>query len=189
MFERFFGGVKLVSGDKNNIKITSKEDLPVSYRSGIGYDTHRLVKGRKLILGGIEIPHDKGLLGHSDADVLTHAITDSILSASGERDIGVLFPDNDAKYKDIYSISLLKEVYRIITAKGYSVVNISAVVMAEKPKLRDYIPLMAKKLADTLGIDETSVNISATTTEGIGLVGREEGISSKAVCLLKSEVL
>lgn len=189
VFERFFGGVKLVSGDKNNVKITSKEDLPVSYRSGIGYDTHRLVKGRKLILGGIDIPHEKGLLGHSDADVLTHAITDSILSASGERDIGVLFPDNNAKYKDIYSISLLKEVYRIITAKGYSVVNISAVVMAEKPKLRDYIPLMAKKLADTLGIDETSVNISATTTEGIGLVGREEGISSKAVCLLKSEVL
>lgn len=189
VYERFFGSVKLVLGDKKNIKITSKEDLPISYRSGIGYDTHRLVEGRKLVLGGIEIPHHKGLLGHSDADVLTHAVMDSLLNASGERDIGVLFPDTDAKYKDIYSILLLEEVYKRLTAKGYSIVNVSAVVMAEKPKLRDHIPKMAKKLAETLNMDENNVNISATTTEGIGLVGREEGISSQAVCLLKSEVI
>lgn len=189
VYERFFGSAKLVLGDKKNIKITSKEDLPISYRSGIGYDTHRLEKGRKLVLGGIEIPHSKGLLGHSDADVLTHAVMDSLLNASGERDIGVLFPDTDSKYKDIYSILLLEEVYRRLVEKGYRIVNISAVVMAEKPKLKDYIPQMTKQLAETLNMDANSVNISATTTEGIGLVGREEGISSQAVCLLKSEVI
>ena len=189
VYEKFFGPVTLVLGSKANKKITSKEDLEGSYRVGIGFDTHKLVEGRKLILGGIEVPHNKGLLGHSDADVLTHAIMDSVLSAGGLRDIGVLFPDTDNEFKDIYSIRLLEKVYEEITLRGYKIGNISAVIMCQKPKLKNYIPLMVECIANTLHTEKSNINISATTTEGIGLVGREEGISSKSICLLvKREV-
>ena len=184
VYEKYFGKVELVLGSRKNKKITSSDDLEENYRVGIGFDTHKLVEGRKLVLGGITVPHTKGLLCHSDADVLTHAIMDSVLSAGGLRDIGVLFPDNDPAFKDIYSINLLERVYEEIDKKGYRVGNISAVLMAEKPKLKDYIPLMIDMIAKTMHTERSNINISATTTEGIGMVGREEGMSAKSICLL-----
>ena len=184
VYERFYGSVSLVLGSKDNKKITSPEDLVRRYTFGLGFDTHKLVEGRRLVLGGIEVPHTKGLLGHSDADVLTHAIMDSLLSAGGLRDIGVLFPDTSAEFKDIYSIELLERVHDMLLERGYRIDSISAVIMAEKPKLKDYIPLMVEKLASTLHIDRSAINLSATTMEGLGIVGREEGISSKAMCAL-----
>ena len=142
-------------------------------------------QNRKLILGGIEIPHDKGLLGHSDADVLTHAIADAILSALALRDIGYHFPDSDAKYKDVNSILLLKEVVKMANSLGYKPYSISAVVMAEKPKLLHHIPNITKNLASVLCVEENMVGIGATTLEGLGFVGREEGICVNATATLK----
>lgn len=150
---------------------------------GIGYDVHRLAKDRKLILGGIEIPHEMGLLGHSDADVLTHAIMDAMLGAAGEGDIGKLFPDTDNKYKDISSILLLEEVGELIK-KTYEIINIDAVIIAQEPKMRPYIDSMNEMIANTLKIGKNQVNIKATTEEGLGFTGSKEGISSQAICLL-----
>ncbi|MCI8413994.1 MAG: 2-C-methyl-D-erythritol 2,4-cyclodiphosphate synthase [Clostridia bacterium] len=179
---------RLIQGDYENIKITTTADLfrgtPQRTKMGIGYDVHRLVAGRKLILGGVEIAHTKGLEGHSDADVLTHAITDALLSAAGLPDIGVLFPDNDPKTEGICSLLLLDKAAALLAEKGFSIGNISAVVMAQKPKLMTHIPVMRKTLAERLHIETDRVNISATTTETLGIVGEEKGMAASASCLL-----
>lgn len=155
------------------------------FRIGNGYDVHKLVEGRKLILGGIEIPHNLGLLGHSDADVLVHAIMDGLLGALALGDIGKHFPDTDDKYKDISSIKLLKEVACLIKNKGYEVVNIDSIVAAEQPKLKPYIDEMRKQVAEAIGVEIEEISIKATTEERLGFTGREEGIKSYAVVLLK----
>lgn len=153
-------------------------------RIGMGYDVHRLVEDRKLIIGGIEIPHIKGLLGHSDADVLIHAIMDSLLGASALGDIGKHFPDTSAKYKGISSLLLLKKVGELLSEEGYKIVNIDATIIAEKPKMAPHIPSMLKKVANALGIDENRINIKATTEEGLGFTGSGEGIASQSICLI-----
>ena len=153
---------------------------------GLGYDVHRLVEGRKLIIGGVEIPHSLGLLGHSDADVLTHAIMDALLGAAGMKDIGAHFPDTDPAYEGAGSIGLLKKVGELLLEKGYVVGNIDATVIAQRPKLRPYIAEMEQTIADALGIDISQVNVKATTEEGLGFTGTEEGISAQAVALIES---
>ncbi|WP_036728880.1 MULTISPECIES: 2-C-methyl-D-erythritol 2,4-cyclodiphosphate synthase [Peptoniphilus] len=153
-------------------------------RIGIGYDVHELVEDRKLFLGGIEIEYEKGLLGHSDADVLIHAIMDSILGALSLGDIGKLFPDTDDKYKDIDSKILLRKVYDIMIDKGYEIGNIDTVVAAQRPKLKDHILAMRKTIADILNTDIKNISVKATTTEHLGFIGREEGISAEAVVIL-----
>lgn len=155
------------------------------FRIGNGYDVHKLVEGRKMILGGIEITHRLGLLGHSDADVLVHAIMDGLLGALALGDIGKHFPDTDDKYKGISSIKLLKEVASFIKNKGYEVVNIDSIVAAEQPKLKPYIDEMRKQVAEALGVEIEAISIKATTEERLGFTGREEGIKSYAVVLLK----
>lgn len=154
-------------------------------RIGIGYDVHRLAPDRKLILGGIEIPHDKGLLGHSDADVLVHAVMDALLGAIGGGDIGQLFPDQDPQYKGISSLLLLKKVMEKIREAGYRIGNIDAVVIAQKPKLSGYFPEMKKSLSRVMGCEEGKISLKATTEERLGFTGREEGIAAQAVCLLE----
>lgn len=151
-------------------------------RIGTGYDVHILTAGRKLIIGGVEIPHDKGLLGHSDADVLTHAVMDSLLGAAALGDVGRHFPDNDGKYKDIYSITLLEKVREILLQNGFKVNNIDATVVAQKPKMAPYIEQMRRNIADALKTDIKNVSIKATTTEKLGFEGEEKGISAQAVC-------
>lgn len=153
-------------------------------RIGIGCDTHRLTEGRKLILGGVEIEHTKGLLGHSDADALTHAVIDALLGAAGLGDIGMLFPDTDMKYKDISSLVLLQECAKRVRAAGYEIVNIDTVIIAQKPKLAPYKSLMAETLAKTLEIDPSQINVKAKTNEHMGFTGREEGIETRAVALI-----
>lgn len=150
-------------------------------RVGIGYDVHKLVENRKLILGGVEIPFELGLMGHSDADVLIHAIMDAILGACALGDIGVHFPDTDNKYKGISSITLLEEVKKIIDLNGFRINNIDAVVVAQRPKLSQYIDKMRKNIAKVLCIDVDFVSIKATTTEGLGFEGNMEGISSQCI--------
>ena len=189
VYKRFIGKVYTVIGTEENSKITFKKDLellgvkPLT-RVGVGFDCHKLVENRKLILGGVVIPHDKGLLGHSDADVLTHAIMDAILSSLSERDIGYHFPDTDEKYKNADSIKLLGKVLEIAKNKGYKVTQVSASIMAEKPKLKPFIPEITKNLASVLGVNESEVGIGATTLEGLGFVGREEGICVHATASL-----
>ena len=155
-------------------------------RVGIGYDVHKLVENRKLILGGVEIPHTLGLLGHSDADVLLHAIMDALLGAAALGDIGKHFPDTDEQYKGISSICLLVHVRELIEKEGYLIENIDATVIAQKPKLRPYIDKMQENIANALKIDKNQVNVKATTEERLGFTGREEGISSQAICALSS---
>lgn len=179
--------IHLTYGSEENIKITTPSDcknINGGYLIGNGWDTHRLDVGRKLILGGIELPHDKGLVAHSDGDVLIHAIMDALLSAMHERDIGVLFPDSDDKYKDISSVKLLQEVLKLIKSKGLAIKSISAVIMAQKPKLSPHIPAIQNNLAEIIGIEENCISISATTTEKLGMAGREEGISVSSVAML-----
>ncbi|MGN0538062.1 MAG: 2-C-methyl-D-erythritol 2,4-cyclodiphosphate synthase [Acutalibacteraceae bacterium] len=156
----------------------------MNFRIGHGYDVHKLVEGRKLILGGVCIPHDLGLLGHSDADVLTHAIMDALLGAAALGDIGLHFPDNDEQYKGADSLVLLAKVGELLAEKSYTVSNIDATIIAQKPKLRPYIPEMTKHIAQTLQLPLDCVNIKATTEEGLGFSGRCEGISAHAVALL-----
>jgi len=153
-------------------------------RIGNGYDVHKLVENRRLVLGGVEIEHNLGLLGHSDADVLTHAIMDALIGAAALGDIGKLFPDSDDKFKDADSILLLKEVVKILSNEGYSINNIDSIIVAQKPKISPYIQKMRKIIADACEIDVSQVSIKATTEEKLGFTGREEGISSYAVCLL-----
>lgn len=154
-------------------------------RIGHGYDVHKLVEGRKLILGGIEVPHTLGLLGHSDADVLTHAIMDSILGAAALGDIGQHFPDNDDRYLGADSMELLRHVMELIREKGYRIGNLDATIIAQKPKLMSYLPQMRKKLAEVMEISEDRLNLKATTEEHLGFTGRQEGISAHCVCLLE----
>lgn len=189
VYKKFVNTPHLVLGSNDNIKLTYHDDFEIFNnlglcRVGTGFDCHKLVENRKLILGGIEIPHDKGLLGHSDADVLTHAIMDAILSGASLRDIGFYFPDKDPKYKDANSILLLKEVLAMIDAKNLKVKNISATIMAEKPKLLNHIPNIIKNLSITVGISPDNIGILATTLEGLGFVGREEGICAQATATL-----
>lgn len=154
-------------------------------RIGHGYDVHRLVPGRRLVLGGVEIPWELGLDGHSDADVLLHAVTDALLGAAAMGDIGRLFPDTDPSYKDISSLLLLERAWNRIQEKGYVISNIDATIIAQKPKLLPYIPQMKVKIAEALGIGPEQVNVKATTEERLGFTGREEGISAHAVCILE----
>lgn len=154
-------------------------------RIGNGYDVHRLEEGRKLILGGTEIPFEKGLLGHSDADVLIHSIMDAMLGALSLGDIGYHFPPSDKKYKDISSIKLLEQVNDLIKTKGYSIVNIDNIIQAQKPKLLEHIPLMRKTLANTLEIKEENISIKATTMEGLGPIGEIKAIAAQSVILLE----
>ena len=153
-------------------------------RIGHGYDVHRLQEGRRLILGGVEIPFDKGLLGHSDADVLIHAVCDALLGAAALGDIGLMFPDSDPAYLDADSVGLLKQVAALLREKGFSVNNIDATVIAQKPKLRPYILQMRETIAEAIGADISAVSVKATTEEGLGFSGREEGIAAHAVCML-----
>ena len=153
-------------------------------RIGTGYDVHKLVEGRDLIIGGVKIDHTLGLLGHSDADVLLHAIADAVLGAAGLKDIGAHFPDTDPKYKGADSMKLLEQVRELVMDKGYVVANVDATVIAQAPKLRPFIDQMEENVARCLGIDVDQVNIKATTEEHLGFTGREEGISTQAVCLL-----
>jgi len=186
---------RIVTGDYANIKLTTERDFlhaewgisgsgpKTPPRIGAGFDIHRLVENRPLILGGVHIPFEKGLLGHSDADVLTHAVMDALLSAAGLPDIGVLFPDTDPAYKGADSMKLLQQVNEKIR-KGFTVGNISAVVMAEKPKLASYIPDICKSVASALSIHPNQVNVSATTTETLGIVGSGKGMAASATCIL-----
>lgn len=153
-------------------------------RVGHGYDVHRLVEGHKLILGGVEIPWEKGLLGHSDADVLVHAVMDALLGAAGLWDIGHAFPDNDPAYAGIDSMVLLARVRDMLTEKGYTVGNVDATILAQRPKLAGYIPQMRRNIAQVLGVEEDCVNVKATTEEGLGFTGSGEGMAAHAVALL-----
>jgi 2-C-methyl-D-erythritol 2,4-cyclodiphosphate synthase len=156
-------------------------------RVGFGYDVHALAQGRALTLGGIKIPYLFGLQGHSDADVLLHAISDALLGAIAEGDIGKHFPDTDPQYKNIRSTILLKKVMTKMREKGFHILNVDATILAQKPKLSDHIPRMVKEIADVLEIETGRVNVKATTSEGLGFVGREEGISAYAVVLVEED--
>ena len=153
-------------------------------RVGMGYDVHKLTENRDLILGGVKIPWEKGLLGHSDADVLLHAVMDALLGAAALGDIGKHFPDTDPKYQGISSVKLLIHVAELLKEHGYEIGNIDATIIAQKPKMAPHIPQMRKNMADALGILESKINIKATTEEGLGFTGTGEGISSQAICLL-----
>jgi len=153
---------------------------------GIGYDVHKLVEERALIIGGVELDYDKGLLGHSDADVLIHAIMDALIGAMGKGDIGVLFPDTSAKYKDISSVTLLKDVKSLLDQENYKIINIDAVIIAQNPKMSPYISKMKEVIAVALDTEKSQINIKATTEEGLGFTGNGEGISAKAVCLIEN---
>ena len=155
-------------------------------RIGQGYDVHRLVEGRKLIVGGKEIPHETGLLGHSDADVLTHAVCDALLGAAALGDIGKHFPDSDPKYKGIDSIILLKHVGRLLSEKGYRINNIDSIIIAQAPKFAPHIEDMRNNIASALNIDKDFVSIKATTEEGLGFTGKKEGIAASAVAILEN---
>lgn len=185
--------VYLCEGSRRNIKLTTPEDimmaehyLNVFPRIGHGYDAHRLVEGRKLILGGVDIPYEKGLLGHSDADVLLHAITDALLGAAALGDIGKHFPDNDPQYKGISSLLLLEEAVKLLHEKGFEVVNIDATILCQRPKLAPHIPVMRENIAKACGLALDLVSVKATTTEGMGFEGEGLGISTHAVALLRS---
>ncbi len=198
LVERLGEAVTIVPGRADNIKITSIEDLDMglhileqrgdvtpTVRIGQGYDAHQLAQGRALILGGVHIPHEKGLLGHSDADVLTHVVIDALLGALGAGDIGQLFPDTDAAYKDISSLTLLARVAHVLTESHAQVLNVDATVMAQRPKLSPYIAQMRENMARALEVSVDLISVKATTTEYMGFVGREEGIAAQAVALIK----
>lgn len=196
VMEAFGGRVRVVEGDPANIKITTPEDMDLANRAlggssmkglrvGNGFDAHKLVAGRDLIIGGVKIEHATGLLGHSDADVLAHAIADAILGAAKLGDIGRHFPDNDAKWKGADSLKLLEIVMERVAELGGRVVNVDATLMAQRPKIKPFIPAMEEKLAKSLGVDGNAVNVKATTTEEMGFTGREEGMAAQAVVLLQ----
>lgn len=159
----------------------------MNIRIGNGYDVHKLVENRELIIGGVLIPYEKGLLGHSDADVLVHAIIDSLLGATKKGDIGKLFPDNDNNFKDICSLELLKKVYNILKEDGYEIINIDSTIIAQAPKMRPYIDKMEETIAICLNIEKSQINVKATTEEGLGFTGALEGISANAVCLVSKK--
>ncbi|MCR5482349.1 MAG: 2-C-methyl-D-erythritol 4-phosphate cytidylyltransferase [Clostridia bacterium] len=177
--------VVMVEGDYANIKITTKEDWPMEVRIGKGFDVHPLVEGRKLILGGTEIPFEKGLDGHSDADVLVHAIMDALLGAANLGDIGRLFPDTEPIFKSISSLVLLEKVGELLREDGLEIVNIDATVIAEEPKISGIVPMMKANICNALRLDQERLNIKGTTTERLGFTGRGEGIAAEAVCSLE----
>lgn len=179
--------VTLTEGDYANYKITTKEDLQKekTMRIGHGYDVHRLVEDRKLILGGVEVPYEKGLLGHSDADVLLHAVMDAVLGAAALGDIGQHFPDNDPAYKGADSLALTREVAKIIAAHGYKVGNIDATILCQRPKLAPHIPAMRQNIADAFGLPVDAVSVKATTEEHLGFTGEGLGIAAHAVALIE----
>lgn len=197
LIEAAGGRVRLTLGDYKNIKLTTPEDRVTAraylgeqkeektMRIGSGYDVHKLVEGRKLILGGVDVPYEKGLLGHSDADVLAHAIADALLGAAALGDIGKLFPDNDPQYEGADSLVLLGRVCALLGEKGYSIGNIDATVIAQRPKLAPHIPQMRENLAKACGIALPQVSVKATTEEGLGFTGSGDGIAASAVCLLE----
>lgn len=156
-------------------------------RIGYGYDVHRLVEGRKLIMGGVAIDYERGLLGHSDADVLLHAVMDSLLGAAALGDIGKHFPDTDERYKGISSIKLLKEVLNLINENNYCIINLDATIIAQKPKMRPYIDQMRENIADALNMDISCVNVKATTEEGLGFTGEGLGIAANCICLIENK--
>lgn len=182
--ERAGHPVIIVEGSYRNIKITTQEDLPMETRIGTGFDVHRLTEGRKLILCGTEIPFEKGLLGHSDADVAVHALMDAMLGAAAMGDIGRHFPDTDDAYKGISSMILLQKVRELIEQEGFRLGNADITIMAQRPKLSPYIEKMRTNIAAVLGMDAGSINVKATTTEKLGFVGRQEGIAAEAVCTI-----
>ena len=189
VFKRFIGEPALVNGGANNVKLTYKEDFEIfgalgEYRTGTGFDCHKLVTGRKLILGGVTIPHDKGLLGHSDADALCHAITDAILSAAALRDIGYYFPDTDPAYEGADSLKLLAAVMAYARERGYEFVDADCTIACQEPKISPYRDAMRENLAAALGVPVESVGVKATTTERLGWEGEGKGIGAWAVCLL-----
>lgn len=179
--------VTLTAGDYANLKITTKEDLQKenTMRIGHGYDVHRLVEDRKLILGGVEVPYEKGLLGHSDADVLLHAVMDAVLGAAALGDIGQHFPDTDPAYKGADSLALTREVAKIIAAHGYKVGNIDATILCQRPKLAPHIPAMRQNIADAFGLPLDAVSVKATTEEHLGFTGEGLGIAAHAVALIE----
>lgn len=189
LVERTGCSVRLLPGESANIKITLPEDLPMEQRIGTGYDVHQLTENRKLILGGVEIPYEKGLLGHSDADVLIHALMDAMLGAAALGDIGKLFPDSDDAYKGISSLELLRRVRERIRGEGYSLGNADVTVVCQRPRLASYIDAMRENLAEALQTEEDRISIKATTTEHLGFCGRGEGIAAQAVCILKRQTL
>lgn len=193
LYEHMYGSVHLSSAPdaEKNVKLTNPQDFEKlggnkqpAMRVGSGYDAHRLVEGRKLILCGVEVPHTRGLDGHSDADVAVHALMDAILGALGERDIGKHFPDSDMRYKGISSMLLLEHVMGIVRERGYAVMNADVTIVAQKPKLAAYIPQMQENIAAAMGVELNCANVKATTTERMGFEGEETGISSQAVVLL-----
>lgn len=191
VYEQLYGDCHMVEGEVQNTKITTPYDIKywerfvmTDTRVGNGYDYHRFDAGRKLILGGVEIPFEKGLLGHSDADAATHCLMDAMLSAAGLKDIGTYFPDNDNKYKGANSIELLKQVSEILLEQGYRLSNASIVIVAQYPKLAPFVDQMKANLASATGLTPDRIGISATTNEGSGAIGRGEGIAATAVCLL-----
>lgn len=196
LLERINCPVMVVPGSEKNIKITTPEDLQLAeailmqneqntLRVGQGYDAHRLVKDRPLVLGGVIVPHDMGLLGHSDADVLTHALCDAILGAIGAGDIGNHFPDTDEKYKGISSLLLLEQVMKLAEKKGFFLTNADITVLAQRPKLASYFPLIREKLARICKVGPADINCKASTTEKMGFVGREEGMAAQAVVMMR----
>ena len=193
LVERMGEEVAIVEGSHDNIKITTQSDLEFAAmkldggetRTGIGLDVHALVEGRKLVLGGVEIEFEKGLSGHSDADVLLHAISDAILGAAALGDIGRHFPDTDPAYEGISSLTLLKRVGEMVTNAGWRVSNIDAVVVCERPKIAPYVPEMTRRIADCLNIEPQRISIKGTTTERLGFTGRGEGIAAQAIAMLR----
>ncbi len=177
---KYIGKCNFIEGEKTNVKLTYKPDFEklLPKKTGIGFDLHRLIENRKLVLGGVTIPHTKGLLGHSDADVLIHALMDAMLSACALKDIGNYFPDTDDKYKDISSVILLKKVLKIIKKQGYKPVSASFVIMAEKPKLSPFVDLIRQNLSTLLSVKKENLGISCTTLEGLGIIGQEEAIAA-----------
>ena len=160
--------------------------MGITMRIGIGYDVHRLIEGRKLVLGGVAIPFEKGLLGHSDADVLVHAVCDALLGAAGLGDIGMHFPDTDPEYKDISSIKILDKTYELVNSKNFKIANIDSTIFADAPKLLSYKEAMEKNIARSIEIEPECVNVKATTFEGLGLIGKGEGIGAMCIVLIQS---
>lgn len=184
LVERMGINISMVQGEDANRKITTREDLETEMRIGTGYDVHRLVEGRPLVLCGEQIPHEKGLLGHSDADVALHALMDAMLGAAGLGDIGKHFPDTDERYRGISSMKLLQKTAELLREAGYFLGNADITIIAQRPKIAGYIPKMRVNIAEIMNCDENKINIKGTTTEKLGFVGREEGIASEAVCIL-----
>lgn len=185
LVDRLGREIRMIDGDYGNIKITTKDDLPVSLRIGTGFDAHAFAEGRKLVLGGVVIPCNRGLHGHSDADVMVHAVMDAMLGAAAMGDIGRYFPDSEETYKGISSLKLLKKTDEIIKKEGYEISNLDITLIAQKPNISEYTEEMTSNIAQVLNISKRQLNIKGTTTEKLGFIGREEGIACQASCILK----